>query len=158
MATRPPPDGQEPKIIVLFDGEEQAGADALALYWDATVKGRPADPGALDQELIAVVQLLRHYHLVTRHRWDSPITRRSAPERACAYPFREARHRSSPALDATSRPLTRGAIAMVGLFVLIFTINTIVSPRSWLLSTAEDPDWIPWVSDDWLVDSDWGPL
>lgn len=33
--------------------------------------------------------------------------------------------------------------------LLLFTSNTLLSPWSRLLSSAPEPDWIPWVSEGW---------
>ena len=48
-----------------------------------------------------------------------------------------------------ARPLTRAAVGLTAIFLVVFAVNTVTSPRSWL-SGASDPDWIPWVSDDWM--------
>lgn len=72
-----------------------------------------------------MVQLLEHYRAVT------PLVA-LAPD-------------SSP----PGRPAFYAVLLMLAA-VLLFTSNTLLSPRSWLLSSATDPDWIPWVSDDWL--------
>lgn len=45
--------------------------------------------------------------------------------------------------------MTRAAVGLVAIFVVVFAVNTVVSPRSWLV-TQNDPDWIPWISDDWI--------
>ena len=142
MPSRPmPPDESEPKITVLFSAEERVAAENLARYWDATVSGRPSDDArTLDPELALVVRLLRHYHDVTRGHPGAAATRSDAATR----------RQSSPARNASTHPVMRAAIASVGLVLLLFTISAVTSPRSWLLSPAADPDWIPWVSDDWL--------
>lgn len=140
MATRPPlPNDPEPKITFILGAEDRAGAEDLARYWDATVAGRPTDPRTLDLDLALVVHLLRHYHDVTQGHPDAP----NLPLHAERCPSAPRRHRPP-------HPVTRVAIAWMGLLLLLFTINTFTSPRSWLLSTADDPDWIPWVSDGWL--------
>jgi len=135
MTTQEPEDGHNPRIVILTVGEDQAQATALARYWDATVRGQTTDPSALDPELTAVVALLRHYHAVTRPPQAGP----ASPGATAPRPL-------------PVRPTVRTARAVIGVFVVIFALNTLLSPRSWLLSSAEDPDWIPWVSDDWLGD------
>jgi hypothetical protein len=133
MTTQQPEENHDSKIVWLTVAEDQSRANALARYWDAMVRGQSADPGALDPQLAAVVALLRHYHAVTR-----------LPHAGTA----------SPSATSTRlhpiRPTARAALSVIGVFAVIFALNTLLSPRSWLLSSAEDPDWIPWVSDDWL--------
>ena len=131
--TQQPEESHDPKIVWLTVAEDQTQANALARYWDAMVRGQSADPSALDPQLAAVVALLRHYHAVTR--LPHPGIASSAV--------------TSPRLRP-NRPTARAALSVIGVFVIIFSLNTLLSPRSWLLSSAEDPDWIPWVSDDWL--------
>ena len=45
--------------------------------------------------------------------------------------------------------MTRASVALTAIFLMVFAVNTVTSPRSWLSATS-DPDWIPWVSDDWI--------
>ena len=114
------------KIVPFSSLQEQADADALARYWDARLAGRPVPDTELEPDLRDVVHLLEHYREVA-----DPV----APSAATAPP---------------RRPVQYAALVMLAAAILLFTSNTLLSPRSWLLSTAPDPDWIPWVSDDWL--------
>jgi hypothetical protein len=126
MSTTPRPDGRTPKIVPLHT-QEQAEAAALARYWDARLQGRPVADAEVDPDLRDMVHLLEHY--------------------------REAAGLAAPPPAATSppwRPTHYAALVVLAAVLLLFTSNTLLSPRSWLLSTASDPDWIPWVSDDWL--------
>jgi hypothetical protein len=125
MSETPRPAGRTPKIVPLR-AQEQAEAAALARYWDARLQGRPAADTELDPELRDMVQLLEHYREVA-----------GPPEPPAA---------ASP----PGRPVHFTALIMLAAAILLFTSNTLLSPRSWLLSSAHDPDWIPWVSDDWL--------
>lgn len=147
MTTQHHFDADDAKIVPLFPAEEQQASAALSRYWDATVSGQRLDISEIDPELKAVVQLLRHYHAVTRHQPGAQALLRSPnndlplpPERAIANTGRHPQHAHA----------SRAALTMVGVFLLLFTFNTVVSPRSWLLTRTTDPDWIPWVSDDWL--------
>jgi hypothetical protein len=119
------PDGRTPKIVPLH-GQERADAAALARYWDARLQGRPVPDTELDPELRDMVQLLEHYREVA-----GPVV----PAAAASPPW---------------RPVHLAALVMLATAILLFTSNTLLSPRSWLLSSAPDPDWVPWVSDDWL--------
>lgn len=125
MSKTPRPDGRTPKIVPLH-AQERADAAALARYWDARLQGRPVPDTELDPELRDVVHLLEHYREVA-----AP----AAPEAAPAPLWRPAHY---------------AALVMLAAAILFFTSNTLLSPRSWLLTSAHDPDWIPWVSDDWL--------
>jgi hypothetical protein len=130
MSTTPRPDGRTPKVVPLHP-QEQAEAAALARYWDARLQGRPVTDTGLDPDLRDMVRLLEHYREVA-----GPA---APPEVA-------------PPPEATSppwRPVHLAALVMLAA-ILLFTSNTLLSPRSWLLSAAPDPDWIPWLSDDWL--------
>jgi hypothetical protein len=122
----PRPDGRTPKIVPLSTVQEQADAAALARYWDARLQGQPVADTELDPELRDMVQLLEHYRKVA-----GPVVPAVA---------------ASPPL----RPVHLAALAIVATVLLLFASHTLLSPRSWLLSSAQDPDWIPWVSDDWL--------
>ena len=119
-------DDHDGKIVSFSSGQEQAEAAALSRYWDARLQGRPAADAELDPELRVMVHLLEHYREVT-----GPVEH-DAP----APPLR--------------RPAYYATLALIAAALLLFASNTLVSPRSWLLSSAQDPDWIPWVSDDWL--------
>lgn len=125
MSTPTRPDGRTAKILPLRT-REQAEAAALARYWDARLAGRPVAETELDPELRDMVHLLEHYRVVA-----GP----TAPPAATSPPW---------------RPVHVAALVMLAAAFLLFTSNTLLSPRSWLLSSAPDPDWIPWVSDDWL--------
>lgn len=154
MTTPPRFDADDAKIVPLFTAEEHAQSEALSRYWDATIRGQPLDAAELDPELKTVVHLLRHYHAVTRHHRDAhewlrtsgedlppPIPRETSPS-----PERTSTH------AGTHAPRYHASLAalMVGVLAIIFAFNAVVSERSWLLSRANDPDWIPWVSDEWL--------
>lgn len=120
-----------PKIIPLFSDQETIASERLARYWDAHLRGQPGDALGLDPELVATVQLLEHYREMTLPPDTAPVL-------------------ASPAAAPTQRRL-RHVVALVALAtLLLFASNTLLSPRSWLLNPAADPDWIPWVSDDWL--------
>ena len=123
MRKPPRPDGRTPEIVPLH-AQEQADAAALARYWDARLRGRPVPDTELDPELREMVQLLEHYREVA-----GPVV---------------------PAGVLPWRSVHFAALVMLAAAILLFTSNTLLSPRSWLLSSAPDPDWIPWVSDDWL--------
>ena len=121
-----PLNGERARTIVpLQTAQDEASATTLARYWDARLQGRVLADTDLDPEVRDMVQLLEHYRGVT-----PPVT--LAPD-------------SSPPW----RPAIYAVLLMLAV-VLLFTSNTLLSPRSWLLSTATDPDWIPWLSDDWL--------
>lgn len=132
MGKTPRPDERNPKIVTLVTAQEQAEAAALARYWDARLQGRSGDTAQLGAEVRDMVQLLEHYREVTD---PLPLPK--------PVPVAE-----SPPLWL--RPTQVAAMALVMIAVLLFASNTLLSPRSWLLSSAHDPDWIPWVSDDWL--------
>jgi hypothetical protein len=138
MATPQPSDADTAKIVELF-GNEQREAAALSRYWDATLRGRVTEADEIDPELKAVVHLLRHYHSVTRLQHDPSVPLPPSYGGLLPPPVRRA-HAS----------VSLAALTLVGVFLFIFAVNTLLSPRSWLLSSAADPDWIPWVSDDWL--------
>lgn len=126
MGKTPRPDGRTPNVVPLYPAQEEADATALAHYWDARLQGQPVADTDLDPGLRDMVHLLEHYREVT-----------------------------GPAVPAaTASPLWRpghyAALVVLAAAFLLFTSNTFLSPRSWLLSSARDPDWIPWVSDDWL--------
>jgi ferric-dicitrate binding protein FerR (iron transport regulator) len=154
MTTRPHFDADDAKIVPLFTTEEPSESAALARYWDATVHGQPLDTEELDPELKTVVQLLRHYHAVTRHHdANAPVHApsgelRSPPARAASPPAEHAI--TGPRRQVPRHHAPLAALTMMGVLILIFVVNTVVSPRSWLLSRASDPDWIPWISDEWL--------
>ncbi|MFT4036853.1 MAG: hypothetical protein QM692_01635 [Thermomicrobiales bacterium] len=132
--TQPDP---SPNVVPLFPGEEQAATE-LAHYWDATVQGR-ATGREVDPELVPIIQLLRHYQGAVA----PPPPEPPPPPRARA---------ASLAL-AWQRSLRQVALALAVVAAVAFTVNTAVSPRSWLLSSAADPDWLPLVSDDWLAEA-----
>ena len=150
MTTQPDPSGEDRKIVPLF-AEEQSASTALSRYWDAAVRGQPLDAEDVDPELKTIVQLLRYYHAVTRPSRCASVSR--CPRVRGALPpshpgaSGSASRRGGPPFH---HPKTRAMLMMVSVFVIIFVGNTLVSPRSWLLSSSADPDWIPWVSDDWL--------
>lgn len=121
-----------PKIVRLYADQEQADAVALARYWDARLEGRPSDATEIDPELRDIVQLLEHY----REGLIPLVPPKPGPTAV------------SPPLWLRSAQVA--ALALVMVMLLLFTGNTLLSPRSWLLSSTQDPDWIPWVSDDWL--------
>jgi hypothetical protein len=147
-------DANDAKIVPLFATEEQSAPAALSRYWDETVRGQPSDPEELDPELKTVVQLLRHYHAVTRHHREasalvhSPSGELRSPPTRTASPL--AAQASGPGRQVPGFHAPLAALTMMGVLILIFAVNTAVSPRSWLLSRASDPDWIPWLSDEWL--------
>jgi hypothetical protein len=128
MSTSPHSDARTSNIVPLFPDQEQAGATTLARYWDARLQGQPGADTDLEPELRDMVQLLEHYREVAR-----PVV----PESTAALPWRTVHYT---------------ALAVLAAALLLFASNTLLSPRSWLLSSAQDPDWIPWVSDDWLRD------
>ncbi|MFN8594520.1 MAG: hypothetical protein U0031_23965 [Thermomicrobiales bacterium] len=147
MTTHQPCDGDDAKIVPLFPAEEEQASAALSRYWDATVRGQSIDTEELDADLKTIVHLLRHYHTVTRREHGTHPALRSLYDDLPAPPERGTRYvrRQKPAFYA---PIA--ALAMMGVFILLFAFNTLASPRSWLLSEAADPDWIPWISDEWL--------
>lgn len=132
MSKTPRPDERTPKIVPLVTDQEQAEVEALARYWDARQQGRTGDATQLDQGLLDIVQLLEHYRDVS-----GPLSSPNTSRGGVAPPSRV-------------KPVQAAAIALVMVALLLFTSNTLLSPRSWLFSSAHDPDWIPWVSDDWL--------
>ena len=71
MTTPPHVETDDAKIVPLFTTEEHSASAALSRYWDATLRGQPTDTEELDPELKTVVQLLRHYHAVTRQHHDA---------------------------------------------------------------------------------------
>ena len=124
------PDERNPKIVPLVTPQEQAEVEALSRYWDARLQGRVADPAQLGPEVRDMVQLLEHYREVA-----DPLPM------------------PAPVADSPPlwlRPAQVAAVALAMVALLLFASNTLLSPRSWLFSSAPDPDWIPWVSDDWL--------
>lgn len=127
MSKPPRPDGRSPKIVPFAPAQEQADAAALARYWDARLQGRPVSDTELDPDLRDMVHLLEHYREAA-----GPV---APPPAATSPPWRSVHY---------------AALVMLAAAILLFTSNTLLSPRSWLLSSAADPDWIPWVSDDWL--------
>ena len=154
MTTRHHGDGGEAKIIELVVGDDCAQAANLARYWDATVQGQLADRRDLDPELTTVVQLLRYYHGMPDSHRETLVT--SAP--ALDSPHADQPHGAQHVAARTggrggrhdpARPLTRAAVGLTAIFLVVFAVNTMTSPRSWL-SGASDPDWIPWVSDNWM--------
>jgi hypothetical protein len=154
MATRHRKDGSEAKIIQLFAGDDQAKVADLARYWDATVQGQPADRGSLDPQLTTVVQLLRHYHGMPQCHREAPTTIRPAPHCLPADQPNGALHLPICSGDRAgwhdpARSMRRMGVGLTAIFLVAFVVNTVTSPRSWL-STTSDPDWIPWVSDDWI--------
>lgn len=130
MGKSPLPEEQIPKIVPLFTAQEQNDAARLARYWDARQQGLAADAGDLEPALVPIVRLLEHYQEVT-----GPLS----PVRATA---------EAPPLWRRSGHAA--ALTVVMIAVVLFASNTLLSPRSWLLSSAQDPDWVPWVSDNWL--------
>lgn len=126
MSKTPRPDGRTPQIVPLH-AQEQSEAAALARYWDARLQGRPVPDTELDPDLRDLVHLLEHYREVAGPMAPAPV-----------------------AVSPPWRPVHFAALVMLAAAILLFTSNTLLSPRSWLLSSAHDPDWIPWVSDDWL--------
>lgn len=126
MGSTPHPDPRHPKIVPLHASQEQEEAAALARYWDARLRGQPVPDTELDPDVREMARLLEHYREVAR-----PVDPAATP----APPWRQARSAALVVLTAA---------------FLLFASNTLLSPRSWLLSSAQDPDWIPWVSDDWL--------
>ncbi|MCA9877181.1 MAG: hypothetical protein KC442_05355 [Thermomicrobiales bacterium] len=136
MTTRPQSDHVDDQKVIPFRRQEEPEAAALAEYWDATLRGDCPDPRALDPELAQLVSLLRHYHAVAQ------VEHTSGPPQP-ALPRRQ--------LPVVSGPLVGlAASILAAAFVVAFVGNTLLSPRSWLLSSAADPDWLPLVSDDWL--------
>ena len=125
-------DARNPKIVPLVTAEEQAEVEALARYWDARLQRRSGNAAQLSPETREMVQLLEHYREVTE-----------PPPFPTPMPIAD-----SPSLWLRPRQVAVMALVMVAL--LLFACNTLLSPRSWLLSSAHDPDWIPWISDDWL--------
>lgn len=154
MTSRSLGDRNQSKIVTLPSIEDRTKAADLARFWDATVAGQPAAPGTLDPETIAIVRLLRHYHELARH--HQPELATTSPDRCARYDDFEVAgsHLSARPVDRgewqePSRTMTRAAVGLVAIFVVVFAVNTVVSPRSWLV-TQNDPDWIPWISDDWI--------
>lgn len=129
-------------VVPLFPGEEQAATE-LAQYWDATVQGRASDDRQVDPELVPIIQLLRHYQGAVAPPPPEPPPIRATPGALAV---------------AWQRSLRQLALALAVVAVVAFTVNTAVSPRSWLLSSAADPDWLPLVSDDWLAGARAGRL
>lgn len=121
-----------PKIVPLVTTQEQAEVEALARYWDDRLQRRSGNAAQLSPETCEMVQLLEHYREVT----ELPPFPTPAPVA------------DLPPLWLRPRQVAAMALGMVALF--LFASNTLLSPRSWLLSSAHDPDWIPWISDDWL--------
>ncbi|MEZ4563006.1 MAG: hypothetical protein R2853_09740 [Thermomicrobiales bacterium] len=126
MSPTPRPDGRPPQLVPLH-AQEQADAAALARYWDARLQGRPGPDTEVEPELRDMVRLLEHYRDAAGPVVSPPVA---------TSPLRRSAHRA--------------ALVMLAAAILLFASNTLLSPRSWLLSSAADPDWIPWVSDDWL--------
>jgi hypothetical protein len=124
MGKTPRPDGRVPNIVPLYADQEEA--EALARYWDARLQGHPVSGPEPDPELRDMVLLLEHYREVA-----GPVS----PAQGAPLPWRTVHY---------------AALAMLAAALLLFSSNTLLSPRSWLLSSAQDPDWVPWVSDDWL--------
>lgn len=131
MSKSPLPEEQSAKIVPFVANREQAEAAALARFWDARQQGQPADSADLEPDLLDMVQLLEHYRGVTGS---------LAPLQPPA----------APAASSSWRTAHVAALFVLAAAFLLFTSNTLLSPRSWLLSSAPDPDWIPWISDDWL--------
>lgn len=148
-------DEHQGKIIEFVSANERTNAARLARYWDATLRGEPPTPDALDRELALVVQLLRHYHGLTRNGQGTldticpthPLTHDNRS--TGAGPGASATAGDRQELQKPARPMTRAALGLVAIFLVIFAVNSVTSPRSWLV-TQSDPDWIPWVSDDWI--------
>ena len=135
MDASPGKDQWPPDALPLVPPEELDQIDALALYWDATVRQQPPSATDLDPEMQQIVQMLRHYHQVTH---QQPVEH--SPPRAGM----------RAEWDASLRVWRRGMLGFVAVMLMLFAIHTATSPRSWV-STTGDPDWVPWVSDEWFV-------
>lgn len=148
-------DEHQGKIVEFVSANERSNAADLARYWDAALRGEPNAPDALDRELALVVQLLRHYHGLVRSNQGaldaicSPHTLRSTNRTPGSDPSASPKTGDRKEPQKPARPMTRAAVGLVAIFLVIFAVNSVTSPRSWLV-TQNDPDWIPWVSDDWI--------
>lgn len=129
-------DHSDDQKVVPFRRHEEAEAAALAAFWDATVRGDDPNPQTLDPELVDVVHLLRHYHAVAQVEHSSGAPQPTPPRQR---------------LPVVTGPLIGlAASILAAVLVVAFVGNTLLSPRSWLLSSAADPDWLPLVSDEWI--------
>lgn len=135
MDASPEKDQPPSDVLPLVPADDPEQIASLARYWDDTVQQQPASPSALDPEMQQIVHVLRHYHQITR---QQPVEH--SPPRSGA----------RAEWDATLRVWRRGMLGFVAVMLVLFAIHSATSPRGWL-STAGDPDWVPWVSDEWIV-------
>jgi hypothetical protein len=135
MDARPGRNQQSPDILPLVPPDDPEQIDALARYWDATVRRQPTRATDLEPEMQQIVHVLRHYHQITR---QQPVEH-SPPQSSTRTEW-----------DATLRVWRRGMLGFVAVMLMVLAIHTATSPRSWL-STTGDPDWVPWISDEWIV-------
>lgn len=128
-------DHQPPDILPIVSPDDPDQVAALARYWDATLQQQPTKAPDLDPEMQQIVQMLRHYHQITR---QQPVEH-SLP-----------RSNLRAEWDSALRVWRRGMLGFMAVLLMLFAIHTATSPRSWV-STTGDPDWVPWVSDEWIV-------
>lgn len=133
--TRPGDARQLPDVLHMVSPDDPDQITALARYWDDTMRQQTASGTDLDPEMRQIVQVLRHYHEITR-------------QQPANHPPSRTGLRAE--WDASWRVWWRGVLGFVAVMLLVFAIHTATSPRSWL-STTGDPDWVPLVSDEWLV-------
>lgn len=135
MDSRPGEEQLPPEVLPMVPPDDPNQIAALAHYWDATLRQQPPSATNLDPEMQQVVQVLRHYHQIVR---QQPVEH-SPPQSSIRSEW-----------DASLRVWRRSMLGFVAVMLLVFALHTATSPRSWL-TTSGDPDWVPLVSDEWIV-------